>query len=1011
MALHLHTAATLAPLATAFGVAYQEHTSIFKPMNVVIGSTTTKEWLKETIATEKGIVANIAFFDTTEFLKRLSKILDIQVLIELNSVQTNWQLFEGLQTAVFKAKFPDIAAYYGENALKRFTLATEITVLFEKYRDLEPSLLHKWRSSTYEPENKSEEWQCYLWQYLIHLENKTGDFGSELLRECLKSIENQTALKEKLPSISFFGSIEYTKELLSILEIVATYITVNIYKIDYFRATDFNNTNRLIQNFGNYEKTQYQLTQHLETTHLQTTEFENKSLLNGLKNYILTNKEVQKYAVDTSIKISNCFSINREVEVLYQYLVQQFEENPKLNARDIVVMLPNTSDYAPAIAAFFKSSKYEIKYTLFETNLNVEESPFSALLALFEIEQDHFTAEEVLKLLDFTALRQKFQFNEATTILRSAVSLANIKHGFDGKKEIETDLVSWRYGLKRLVYGICMKDEILYNDQENTAFYTVPNFEGADATEIIRLNYFVEQLIVFLEERDQSKTSAEWIHFIIGLIENFLDTTTYDFSYFISKLSKINTNSEENHTEIIPFSVMHHFIKGIISDLQPISKTGFSGVRFTTWQHKAVVPAKIIAFLGMNGSSFPRNSTPLSFDLAATARTQTDLDKHLFLSSILAASDTIYISYVGQNINDNSSIPPSTVLEELLDTLKQLTTNTNSIHTLITKHPLHGFSTLYNNDPQYVRYFTTDIPIVIQKKTSEETSIISSDIIQIEAIYPFFYDSIKWYYNKILGIYYNQEDLKVAERELFELDTLQNWNLKTKLLHLNNLETQTLEAFRGEYTKKGLLPLSNSAAVKISNLAAEIEALKAEYITFTTENASEFKIENLRIGKYTLKGIIPSIYGENIVFATVSKNKEKYQFKAFLYYLVLIASGTPKNLIYLAIDTASPIKIAATAFTEKEAQAILEKWLSYFERGQHKIVAFSLEFGTIKIDLSKDEEAIIKSFRAAVGKIKYLSEYQNKEIENGFFENVEKCKEYLEIYKEINEQFSPYFKN
>jgi exonuclease V gamma subunit len=36
------------------------------------------------------------------------------------------------------------------------------------------------------------------------------------------------------------------------------------------------------------------------------------------------------------------------------------------------------------------------------------------------------------------------------------------------------------------------------------------------------------------------------------------------------------------------------------------------------------------------------------------------------------AEDKIYISYVGQNIKDNSIIPPLTVIDELLSTIDPL---------------------------------------------------------------------------------------------------------------------------------------------------------------------------------------------------------------------------------------------------------------------------------------------------------------------------------------------------
>ena len=42
-------------------------------------------------------------------------------------------------------------------------------------------------------------------------------------------------------------------------------------------------------------------------------------------------------------------------------------------------------------------------------------------------------------------------------------------------------------------------------------------------------------------------------------------------------------------------------------------------------------------------------------------------DRYLFLETLLSAEDCLYISYTGQSDRDNSLIPPSVLVAELLD--------------------------------------------------------------------------------------------------------------------------------------------------------------------------------------------------------------------------------------------------------------------------------------------------------------------------------------------------------
>ena len=48
-------------------------------------------------------------------------------------------------------------------------------------------------------------------------------------------------------------------------------------------------------------------------------------------------------------------------------------------------------------------------------------------------------------------------------------------------------------------------------------------------------------------------------------------------------------------------------------------------------------------------------------------RTTRDDDRYLFLEALLSARDVFYVSYVGRSIRDNSPLPPSVLVSELLD--------------------------------------------------------------------------------------------------------------------------------------------------------------------------------------------------------------------------------------------------------------------------------------------------------------------------------------------------------
>ncbi|GAA4053269.1 exodeoxyribonuclease V subunit gamma [Flavobacterium chungnamense] len=1025
MSIKIYTSSSVETLAKEFGNLYIKQENIFNPMLVVVGANTTKDWLKETIAKDKGIVANISFSNPNDLIVTLSKILGITKSTSdlLNPVQINWLLFSELGSYKFKANFPEIAKYYHDNELKRFALAEKVTSLFDKYQNLKPSLISNWNNLDFEPNNPDEIWQCFLWRAIIKKTESGFSERSKSIENILQILGNKNQnindLISKLPSITFFGQIEYSEELILLLEALSNHIKVTIFRIEYAFDENESNQNRLVNNFGIFMKNQKELFVNTknETILLQNYNATKSSLLGTLKNHMLQNNGIEKQSIDDSITINNCFSINREVEVLYNYLLKQFEEDASLGARDICVMIPNLSDYSSAIHAFFNSSKYEIKYTLYESNTNLEESPYAALLALLDLDLDNLTSEEVLKLLEYTYLRTKFEFSEDLSTVRRAVSLTNIKHGIDGNPNLETNLVSWRYGLKRLMYGICIKEEGILIQDGNTDFYTVNQFEGADANEIIRLYYFVEQVIKFIENRSISKTIREWVEFITQTTEDFLNTAEFDLTFFFMNLGKIDELSSYLEDEVIPFSVVQHFLKSILNEMENGSKKGTSGVRFTSLQPMMTAPAKIIAFLGMNNADFPRKQTNLSFDLASDVRSQADLEKQLFLNGLFVAEEKIYISYIGQSVKDNSSIPPSTVVDELRAAIKPLLNENCKIDDLVTKHPLHGFSTLYNNKPNMTRYFSQDNPINISKDDTNNNLEPFSNKMDVNDLYRFFTDPIKWYYNKTLGIYYNEEDATLAETELFSLNSLESWLIKDEVFNIPSFDESNIETYRSEKVKKGNLPLMQTGALVLQKSYSEIEQLKHLFEEIKVGNHNPTKLIGLTLGKYYLNGQITHIYGNRLVFGTVSKDKYKYRLQAILQYLFIVASGNDAiELYYLHIESSSAIVVSG--ISKEKAKNILEKWCGYFEMGQKNILPFSLDFCRLDkkthsffLDLIEKEnanESTIIQFNKKLKELRnpsygecYLSDYQKKEIDNNFFDNEANVSLFLKIYEDI----------
>ncbi|MCV4871079.1 exodeoxyribonuclease V subunit gamma, partial [Escherichia coli] len=83
-----------------------------------------------------------------------------------------------------------------------------------------------------------------------------------------------------------------------------------------------------------------------------------------------------------------------------------------------------------------------------------------------------------------------------------------------------------------------------------------------------------------------------------------------------------------------------------------------------------------VCLLGMNDGVYPRTLPPLGFDLMSQKpqrgdRSRRDDDRYLFLEALMSAEQTLYISYIGRSIQDNSERFPSVLVQELVDYIGQ----------------------------------------------------------------------------------------------------------------------------------------------------------------------------------------------------------------------------------------------------------------------------------------------------------------------------------------------------
>ncbi|OYU68331.1 MAG: exodeoxyribonuclease V subunit gamma, partial [Burkholderiales bacterium PBB5] len=113
-------------------------------------------------------------------------------------------------------------------------------------------------------------------------------------------------------------------------------------------------------------------------------------------------------------------------------------------------------------------------------------------------------------------------------------------------------------------------------------------------------------------------------------------------------------------------------------------------ITFTSMSSLRGLPYRVVCVLGLDDGAFPTADRPAEFDLlarhpqAGDRQRRTD-ERNLFLDLVLAARDTLHLSYTGRSVRDSAVLPPS-VLVPAIDAPAAAA----RAH-LVVHHPLQAF--------------------------------------------------------------------------------------------------------------------------------------------------------------------------------------------------------------------------------------------------------------------------------------------------------------------------------
>lgn len=1034
MALYLKVSNSLESLSMGLAqVLKASHSRVFEQHLIVTQTEGMNNWLKLQMAEYLGIAANCRFLKPNDLIHQIYFLMDGHYSEMLSGRNLTWLLYKLLGEDAFRETYPAVATYYHntepDSDLKRMALAERTADLFDQYQIYRPDMIREWNEQAEDPLVKMD-WQQYLWGKAKKVSgNMLPDktiVGQHIL-DMLKNPDQQEMLTERMSTVHLFGLSIITAYHVQILHELSSFIDIHFHIINpspelyWFEDKSEKQQarwrlkgrpilesdvagNPLLMGWGRVVQDTFGLFFQYDAfiNAYDSTELvvpEPDTLLNKIQHDIFNNANEDRNPIfmedieDGSITINNCYTVAREVEVLYNYLVHLVDRKKEtLSPRDIVVMVRDIDAYAPYIKAIFNNAPYKFRYTIADESYADSDNLFNALHAILRLNEENFKAEEVLQLLDSSYVRRRFGINNVP-LIRSVVDQANIRFGIHGAKEDETFLVSWKYGIRRIMFGICMSGSEEYGKGDDS-FFPLDILEGSDSLEVIRFCHFAEVLIAAVEERKKDRSISGWVEYIENLLHNMVyepeEEVDEDYNALMQQLADYNLLNEYM-SDTVAFEVFSH---SFLQTLTGTTRTGLfvnGGITFCSLIPMRSIPFRVVAMLGLDYDKFPRREQPIGFNLMEKNkqrgdRNVKDNDKHLFLETVLSARQYLYISYVGQSAKDNSRMPPSALVDELLDYIESGTDEPENVRSiLVTRQPLQGFSRKYMvGDDRLYSYLNATVPerpITRADKVMEQPALEEVDL---DELVRFFKNPFKAYYNKVLGIYYNDEQVLLNETEIFHLDSLQKWNLKNELLQM---DANAIANMKIRLVKTGRLPLKNMAYVALQQIESEVQPVRDKYKT-CINGAEEQSVQvNLDIEGTLLKGTIHSVFDGKLVQVSWSKREDKYLIEAYIRYLAGRASGVLTGLCFIS-GASKQEAFEAVPLAQEEALRRLTALMDIFRDGFERITPFYPDFDIKPADVpGLDFSKFVKKVDKALdkGDDSTVDPYIFREYENGFF--------------------------
>ncbi|HRD65514.1 MAG TPA: exodeoxyribonuclease V subunit gamma [Candidatus Competibacter sp.] len=985
---------------------------------VVVQSNGMARWLALRIADRLGVCANLNWRFPATFLWDMSRAV-LRYLSPTSAFDKPvlvWRTMELLRNLEEAPQFEPLQAYLGDGQddFRRYELAYHVADCFDQYLIYRPDWIRKWEAG------EGDHWQTELWRRLA----RSGEAHRVRVQEQFgAALASGDFDRNRLPErVAIVGVAALPPLYLDLLAGLARYVDVHCFLLDPCREywgdiraerdiarlgeeidpdeAYLTVGNPLLASLGKQGRDFLDLL--LGYSRVEWDGFVEPAgddVLHVLQADILHLRErggddcppLPLRPDDRSIQVHVCHGPMREVEVLHDRLLALFEAQRDLRPADVIVMAPDIATYGPLIEAVFDSAPRErrIPFSVADQGVRTENPLVEAFFELLDLGGGRLDAAQVLGLLDVPATRRRFGLSEDDLEhVRRWVREAGIRWGIDAGIKSTWGLPAtaehtWRAGLDRLLLGYALPGggRDLYGD-----ILPYDEVEGGEAQALGRLQSFTEALFGLDGRLRERRLLAEWGTELDSVLDRFFEPREREeneLQLIREALKAIESNAKlAGFGEPVTLAVVKAALRGQLNAVegQPGRFLG-SGVTCCAMVPMRSIPFPVVCLIGMNDDAYPRPQRPVGFDLMAARfrrgdRSRRQDDRYLFLETLLSARRCLYLSYVGQSIRDNSPLPPSVLVGELLDVVNRsfrCAGGGRASEQLIVRHPLQSFSRRYfNGDERLFSYAREWVEASRQAGRGERDAapLLGGDLpepepalrtVTLEGLARFFKNPARWLLRERLGVRPEQGEEALATREPFVLDGLENYQLFGQMLDLH-LDRRPVAEIEKIVRASGALPHGQVGECVFAEAQARVVRFAGRLGRTLSRREAEWLNVDLALDEFRLTDRLTGLTPAGWVGYRLASMKAADYLNLWLHHLALnvaAPAGVARQSHWVAEDR--DVILNPVAEPEQQLRALL----ALYWQGSRRLVHFFPKSALAYIERFRKEQDADKALWSA----------------------------------------------